>query len=223
MTPLPAVPNVVKLTLNSASGVGADFGIRLFFSFATNAPTSTQLNALCTAVGTSWGAHIAGITTNAYILTRIEAIDLTTASANVGVATVDFPGTRVGQNQPNGVATLVNHHIQRRYRGGKPRTYLPPGANADLASVDTWTAAFITAANAAFASFIGDITLNGGLGVMQHVNVSFYEGEHAYTTSGGKTKYAATVRTTPPPVPVDVVTSSSVNPTFGSQRRRYQR
>jgi len=77
-----------------------------------------------------------------------------------------------------------------------------------VASVPAW----ITACLAATA---------GPIVIGNHVSVSYYQGFKPFTTSSGRVKNISQVRT--PPIPIDIIGSSTVNTIPGSQRRRYQR
>jgi hypothetical protein len=81
--------------------------------------------------------------------------DLTSSSAGQGTGGTVAAGTRVGAELAAGTAALINMQIQRRYRGGKPRTYLPVGVAGDIVA-GQWTTAFNTLVSNSWTTFLGD-------------------------------------------------------------------
>jgi hypothetical protein len=54
----------------------------------------------------------------------------------------------------NNDCVLLSWGISSSYRGGKPRTYLPPGGTADRASGHAWDSAYLAAVNTSAAAFL---------------------------------------------------------------------
>ena len=118
-------------------------------------------------------------------------------------------------------AFLGSMKIARRYRGGKPRTYLPIGGAGKLQDAQTWTSAFVADIQAALNQIIADIavTASGGCALGNLVNVSYYEG--FVSSQNPITLRWRTIpkqRTAGPLV--DPVTSWVAETRIGSQRRR---
>jgi hypothetical protein len=105
-------------------------------------------------------------------------------------------------------ACLVNHTIARRYKGGKPRNYLPLGTSTQLNNPVSWQTTFTTAVTVAFGTFKVQVTTNpAGTGTVDNlVNVSYFDHK--------------VMRTTPV---VDVVLNTTANTIPASQRRRMHR
>jgi hypothetical protein len=118
------------------------------------------------------------------------------------------------------MCVLVNFLITRRYRGGKPRWYLPWGGGGDLTSRQEWTAGFITNVTSAISAirtgFIG--ASSGSTSVSNQVNVSYYSGFTAVENPiTHRWRNVPTLRATPA---VGVIESYSVAGLVSSQRRR---
>jgi len=149
----------------------------------------------------------------------VEITDLSTNMGGQGTYLSTHQGTRTGTPQVGAAAVLANYTINRRYRGGKPRSYWPWGTVTDLSSPQTWSSgsitAFQTGLTAIITGFVGATA--GSTAVTDHVNISYYEGFTTFTTPSGRMKNLSKLRATPV---VDVIQSSSISATPGSQRRR---
>jgi hypothetical protein len=149
---------------------------------------------------------------------------LTSPTAGVGSAAASAVGTRAGAPLDANTAVLINHHIGRRYRGGKPRTYLPAGVGADLATPQSWTAGALSNFTL-WPSYLEQVRqgMPGTTVLHNLVNVSYYKGSQASITGTAPYERGHTkpIVSTDPGYPiVDDITSSSVNPKPASQRRR---
>ena len=220
MTPLPPVSSVLRLALEWTDNASISAGCRLFFSYSGGPPAAADLTSLCTDVEGYYKTYLAGSAASTQILTSITATDLQTSSGNVGVAEVSVPGTNANGQLPAGMATCMNHKIARRYRGGKPKTFLPLGTVADVANGNTWTDAYQTAFATSFLEFVGDVLTftSASFQPTNHVNVSYYAGFTAVLNPvTGRYRNVPKLRATPV---IDTITTSVVAPKFGSQRRR---
>lgn len=220
MPALKPVPNVLRVRLIHTYGSDADVIAHLYFRYSGSAPSSSALATMAATVGTAWGSDLKGMASGSITLTGVEITDLTSSTSGQGAATASIDGTRSGTGNGAGVAVLVNFKIARRYRGGKPRLYLPYFTNTDLNSVQQWKSASVTALNTALAAFIADVTAAapGGTTITDQVNVSYYTGNVvAIDPVTGRARNVPQQRTNPL---VDVVTSLATAETVSSQRRR---
>lgn len=219
MPALPAVPGVIRFQLQHSLGADVNVLSRFYVSYTGSAPTSTGLNASCSGVVSSWSNNLKALFSSGQNLLGALATDLSSASGAVGSNFATTAGSRAGAQLPAGVACLLNLHVNRRYRGGKPRIYLPFGVDADLNSVQTWTGTFTAAVTAAWNAFIASVLTTNPVGTtyVQQVNVSYYAGFHTFTTPSGRVRNIPTLRVTPV---VDAIASVSTNGKFASQRRR---
>jgi hypothetical protein len=173
-----------------------------------------------TALSVAWGADIKPLQTSNITMNEVVCEDLSSLSGATGIWTGAYAGNRSGTPLTAQVCALVNFHIARRYRGGKPRMYLPAGVEGDLTDARTWgntfTAAVVTGINALNAAAAAAPW--SGASAIGQVNVSYYLGfASAQNPITLRWKNYSTPRATPL---VDVITSASCNPLVGTQRRR---
>lgn len=216
----PPVPNVLQVVLNYLIGTDTTNITRLYLEYAGNAPTSTALNVYSNDIGTQWGVVMAPLHGLGVTLTQVNVADLTSPNAGFGQAVVSHQGTRVGGALPGATALLINYKVNRRYRGGKPRSYLPAGVLTDVNNAQQWVPAFVTSAGNAWTTFLQHITSTiapAGVTSLKQVNVSLYQGFHTFVDSSGRSHSIPTYRDV---AQVDDILASNVNPNFGSQRRR---
>jgi hypothetical protein len=216
----PPIPNVIQTTYTMFVGADTDAQVSLWFEYGGGAPSAAQLTTYCTAAAAQWITNISPIQSVVHELVKVTATDHTSPSSGQGFATAANTGTRSGAELPAGTAALFNMTIARRYRGGKPRIYLPAGVTTDLGSPQSWTTGFKTACDSAIAAYIAWHLANPPAPVSgyTHVNVSRFHGYNPPTTlPSGKVKQTSAYRT--PPL-IDLVTSVTLNPKVGSQRRR---
>lgn len=130
-------------------------------------------------------------------------------------------GTGGTELVPPGACVLVAHAIARRYRGGKPRTYLPLGIASVIATTGLWQTGFVSSVDAAWGGWVAGVTTTyGSLSVNELVNVSYYSGyEWVNRGTSGAPKWVRvpTVRATPV---VDAITGHTTNKVIGTQKRR---
>lgn len=197
-----------------------DISTKLYYKYSGTAPTSATCVTMSSDINAFVASDLIGEFNTATIFRGCKVTDLTSSSAGSGLTTVSTTGTRSAGDLPASVCALLNLTIGRRYRGGKPRLYLPFGGASDVSTEQTWSNGAITAFNAAWTTFIGH--LNGlsvsGTALSQQINVSYYNG---FTSVENPTTHrwrnVPTLRSTPLQ---DTITSFAFNPKFGSQRRR---
>jgi hypothetical protein len=190
-----------------------------FVSYSGSPPSSANCITLATDFANAWASDL-NLWDTTTELAGCEVTDLTSPTSGQGRATTSYAGTEEGTLLAGGTALVANFTIARRYRGGKPRMYLPWGTTDSLETRQSWTADFVAAAlaqiQAAFSTIIG--TSVGGCTISNHVNVSYYSGFTVLDPGGGKrARNVPTLRTTPL---VDTVVGNSILARPGSQRRR---
>jgi hypothetical protein len=218
--PLPPAANVIKITMRMTTSNNTHVIDRVFVHYTGTAPTNAQLVTFATAIATAWNANLASQFTVEKALVEVDCVDLTSATSAVGNVLVTHAGTDPGPSQGVGTAAMLNYKISRRYRGGKPRTYLAALSADDTQTDSTWTAASMAALLAAWQAFITAIQAApwAGATIDGQVNVSFYSGFTNFTGPTGRQRARSTPRAGA--AVVDTITSVSVNPIIASQRRR---
>lgn len=216
--PLPADPTLrIKLDYNdSANNL---MGSRFYLTYAGSAPTGANCIAIADAIEAAWVANLAPIVNAEFALAEVDVLDIATYTGLSGQWTGNQNGTESGALIPASVATNVEFGISRRYRGGKPRMFIPPPGQDKLQNGANWTAAFLTSATTAVEGFFTacEAISVGAVGTLQHVNLSYYQGFTNHTSTSGRERAVPTYRTT---ALVDKITGYFVKATVGSQRRR---
>jgi hypothetical protein len=222
MPPLPPVPGVLKVALEFGDVSDLRISTRRFWSYTGGAPSAADLITLATTInGHAQDAFIPLMTSTTNLL-GVKVTDIGSDIGAEGEFRQSAAGTRTGYQLPAGVAVLVNDQIARRYRGGKPRSYLPFGSSTDLDGNQRWTAGFVNAVTSAWNTFVTamNATASGSVSLGHPVNVSFYSGFSSYQNPAtGRYKSVSQVRAVPV---VDAIVAASCSQIIGSQRRRYR-
>jgi hypothetical protein len=191
----------------------------LHFGYSGNSPDNAACSSLATTIFTAMAGHNQ-LWTADVSLSEVVVLDLASKTGGVGT----HSGTAAGGTTPGGtdnsMAVLVNYKIARRYRGGKPRTYLPWGSGADLANRTTFLSSSVTAWTNAMVSFFSSIIgqTAGGCTISAHNSISYYEGFDVHTDPG--TGRATNVPRKRPTPLVDSIVGLTVSNRPGNQRRR---
>lgn len=216
----PVVPGVARVELLWSDANDTKIITRRYWSYTGAAPDAPACLAAATVINAVAVTNFRSLqgSDTAQIGTRVT--DLSSGAGGDGTYSATDLGTRTGANLPASTCVVVNDQIARRYRGGKPRSYLPFGTVTDLLTQQSWTSAFTAAVLAAWNAFV--VGVNGGTLGAGHfvvpVNVSFYQGFTAVLNPiTGRTKDVPKYRATPV---VDNVTGVTVLARLGSQRRR---
>jgi hypothetical protein len=192
-----------------------------YFKYTGSAPSNATCVALATAIHGYAAADLLSFLSDNSGINETSVTDLTSPTSGFGVALLAAAGTRTGGNLPAGTSALLSCKIERRYRGGKPRIYLPFGTAPDVNDDQTWTSAFVTGLTTAYASYIASVisTTSGGTSITEFVNVSYYDGftsvENPVTHRWRNVALPRSVA-----IPPDPIISFAINPNFASQRRR---
>lgn len=219
MPALPNVAQVMRVALKYTLGGDVDVLNRMFFQYDGTAPSISDVDSWCAALGTIWNTHVASLVNNTVSLTEISSEDLTSPTSASGTASMFHSGTSDSGALNAGTALVMSGKITRRYRGGHPRLYFPYFGSSDLDTPQTWLADALSAMQTAWDTFIAD-TLESSLGsasIVGPVNISYFEGFTNFTFPSGRTKAIPKLRVTPL---IDPIVSYSPNPAPASQRRR---
>lgn len=216
--PLPDVP-CVRCALDYTRTDGFTGGSRFYLSYSGSAPSGANCTTLGTDIGTQWAAHLAYWITSNWTLTEVDVLDIATHTGASAATPVTHAGTNGGTPISSNAATVIEYGIARRYRGGKPRMYLPPASTSEMANDSTWVGADISAFATAFGAFIAAIEALsiGSMGTLTHVNLSYYQGFTNHSNTSGRSRAVPTYRAT---ALHDNVLSYIGKARIGSQRRR---
>lgn len=216
--PLPASP-CLKVRLDYNDAAGNEMGSRFFLSYAGASPTPGNCQTIAADIAAAWSTHLAPQVSNDFALVEVDVLDIASLTGASGQWTGQENGGDSSGIMPASVAVNIEFNISRRYRGGKPRMFLPtPGTDA-LQNQRAWTAAYVTNCGTAVSAFFAAVAAIsvGAVGVLAHVNLSYYTGFKNITNSSGRERAVPQYR---PAALLDPVEGYAVKGTVGSQRRR---
>ena len=221
MPALPNVPNVVRVDLKYTNDVAsAKLLNRLFFRYTGAAGTSAELATMASNIEGYWAAELKAWTPTIQHLVEVEMVDLTTELSPSGVWVGDETGSEVGQINSAQLAFLVTKTILRRYRGGKPKTFLPVGTALDLASQGTWASGIIAGITGSWPAFVADIIGDATYATFAaEVCVHYYGPPNVVVTNPvtGRARTVSTLRAVPL---VDDIQGYTFEAAVATQRRR---
>jgi hypothetical protein len=219
MPALPNAPGVLRLDHFYTIGEDVFAKTRFFHKYTGAPPNNAQLTTMATAVSGDFATDLSPLMNAGYNMTELIITDLTSPTSAIGSSALIQAGTRAGNSLPAEACIVSRRPIGRRFRGGHSRTYFPFGMSQDLHDAQTWTPAFITAANNGLFAYNAHVGLriaawgvDGGA-----VAVSYYSGFTVHTGTTGRARNVSTPRAV---ALVDPVIGGSVAPGVGSQRRR---
>jgi hypothetical protein len=224
MTSLPYVPNVLKCSMTYAIGDDNDAMNIMHFLYSGTAPASSDCAALAGVVRAAFNTDLKAYVHAGTTLNQVTMLDLASSTGKSGIDTTAVTGTEGGAGLTASVAALINFGIAQRYRGGKPRIYFPGFTTSDTATLGHWSPTSVSNLSAAFATFIAAIigANSGGTTITEHVAVSYYHGYNPPTVAANNRAKNHPALRAGGPVTYQI-TSWSVNPKPGNQRRRYVR
>lgn len=216
--PLPESP-VVRVRLDFEDLTTNESGCRFYIGYSGSAPSGANCTTLAGDVSSAWSTYLAPHMSNEFALREVDVLDITTNSGLSGQWTGNIAGGLTGTGLPLQVAVNIEFGIARRYRGGKPRIYLPPSDNTNQLDAAHWSAAYVSAMNTAIADFFSQIEglSIGAMGTLTHSNVSYYEGFTNHQNTSGRERAVPTYRSS---ALVEPITGYFCKGLFGSQRRR---
>jgi hypothetical protein len=219
MTALPAAPNVLRTDMHWQDAFDNKALTRLHWLYSGTPPAAATINSLCQDLGAAWVTHCASLYAATGGLLAVDGQDLNTSSGANGSYPTNTSGTRSGAENPPNIAALINYSISRRYRGGKPRSYVPFGTQSDISS-GTWSGSFVSAVTSGWSAMVAEFvgTAVSGCTISSLVNVGYFAG---YTLGpempGGFRKKIPTPLSSPH---IDVVNAITCNNSIGTQRKR---
>lgn len=207
----------VRLVYETPSA--GEAGSRFYLSYSGSSPSGANCVTLAGDIEAAWLSHMASVTPALWSLNEVDVLDIATDTGLSGQWTGSEAGTRTGASTPQQCAFNLEFGIARRYRGGKPRMFLPPGTDADMVNNNSWDSTFETAVVTAFSAFMSEIEALdiGSMGTLQHVNLSYYKGFTNITNSSGRERAVPTYRAA---ALLDTIESYIPKTIIGSQRRR---
>jgi hypothetical protein len=213
MPPLPVVPNVIKI-IHSSTRSDSPVENILHMKYSGSAPASADLGTFMGGTyGPAWDTVFVDEASTDATMVQIEMLDLSSSTGAQDILIDTSAGGRTGDFAPSSACVLASWGVNRRFRGGHPRSYFPFGTAGTYASGSSkfWDPAFIADVQTKLETFIGLIqgTTVGTTVFENLVNVSYYD-----IALNPTPPYR---RTTPL---VDDITTLDVKQRICSQRRR---
>lgn len=212
MAPLPAVPQVLRVQIQGNSGEATPITWQniLHFAYSGSAPSNATCTTIANHIATEWGTHMSPEQVSNTAQNLVQVVDLTSDISGTGADFTVNVGSRGDDELPANVAYLVTYPVNRRYRGGHPRTYLYVLGISDFLDAAHWSDAATAEVQTHWAAFLNAIVgySSGGCTISNLVNVSYRSGD--------------AVRVTPV---VDILSTSTMigQQQMASQRRRIGR
>jgi hypothetical protein len=179
MAALPFVPKVLKVVnkfLFNETTVGI---VRVYEQYTGAPPLVSDLLTLGTLLGAGFNSDLAPVMSPNVSYDSVEITDLSSAtSASAEQGFIAHVGTEAGAVIPAAACALMNYGISRRYRGGKPKSFVMFGTDADLLTDQEWETASLDGFLGSWVNFLNIIPINPwpGAGIITQCNVSYYEG-----------------------------------------------
>lgn len=129
----------------------------MHIGYSGDPPVVADLNSFATTVFDALVSYVIAYISHDTQLQNVILTDLSSDSAAVGENPGSTDCTFSGDPISAGSATLLNFTILRRYRGGKPRLYLPAPGTAALETQSTWTSDFISGISGGWTSFLAHV------------------------------------------------------------------
>ena len=211
----PPVPGVVKIVLQGT--MGPYNWACVFHSQWTGAtPSVAALTAFATTISGLWASDVKPYMPASTTLVSVVITDISSSTGNQGIFTGNVAGSAAGAAAPSNAAVLINYPSSFRYRGGHPRTYMPPPQITDFLNEYEISTGYVTIVDTWMTAMQGEMNggTSGGTTLAGQCAVSYI-----YTPTGGA---PGTPRTTPLVMPI-APGSYTVEQRIASQRRRIGR
>lgn len=220
MPELPAVSSVLRYRLTWTQEGDTMAQTIHYYQYSGGPPSSANLATMAAAAVSAADTAFSGLMTASQGMTECEITDLSGPGYAQGSGGTPWVGTVSDERLSPGTAALVNHIIGRRYRGGKPRSYLPIGTAADVTTSGLWSSGALSSFAGSWGGWVAAVKASGsGCTVTQIVNVSYYDGFTVVTSpTTGRARNVPKLRSGGPVV--DVINAHDVPANIASQRRR---
>lgn len=219
--PLPTPSGVVKASMKVLLGGLGPYGSSFAMAYTGTAPDTAQLATYAATVAAEWNTNLAALTRSADALVEVETTDLQNPGTISGIWTGSHAGTRSGSASTAGICVSLAFSPDHRYRGSRPKAFLPMGVDTDLATLQHWGTDFLDDVQTAWAAFIAGIqsTDTSGIDLGDQCSVSYIGPPYTIKPNSGNTRSHSVGTPLDPPrvyATLAVVAAAKV----GSQRKR---
>ena len=220
MPPLPPVYNTLDVSLQFTDGDALTASSHVFLNYTGGPPAAADCITFGNDVATSFDGSINLALSDQVALVGVIVTDLSMPSGARGEAVVNLPGHNASPLLTNGACFNIAAKINRRYRGGKPKVFIPGVMASQVANGVTLDPVSQSGMTTSWNDFIAELggkvlpTFTTGASV----NISYYSGFTAVQNPLTKRwRNVPTLRGVPLVDPIDTWVCQSV---LGSQRRR---
>lgn len=125
--PRPPIPPLIAKAEFAGIIYGHQWRNIAYLSLGGTGIGNADLNTLATSMNTAWGTRFKPLVTADCALTSIKLTYVPSVGSEIqGIATVSQTGTLAGSAvQDSSAAVVVNWNVNKYYRGGHPRWYMP--------------------------------------------------------------------------------------------------
>lgn len=182
MPRLPDVPQVLRVGFSGTINT-SPFMVGVHLQYTGASLDTTGLNAMCSTWAGLWDTAFKNMYPNGTALRTVEAWDLTSPAGAYGSANTNFAGTLVGGGLANSAALCISWKVNYRWRGGHPRSYLPPPTSAETSGGNKWSVAFQSTAQTQARLFRTSMNASASGGTtFKMVCVKYYEDKQLLVT-----------------------------------------
>jgi hypothetical protein len=208
MPPLPNVPNGIKVEFQGVQNL-IPWANVMHLKNNGGTISGPNMTALATALHGYYVARFLPSMSSNVTLQSCSVIDISSITGIGARFNANQNGGQGGNTTGQQAAWVLGWNIARRYRGGRPRTYLPGIPVSAIQDARSLSNTALGVMQTALQNFIADILTNTSLGIAGTVGLAcvHYRGNPA----GG-------------PYPtIDLITGGTARALYGTQRRRIGR
>lgn len=175
MVALPVAPNCLRIRITGKLNT-QNIAHIMHAQYAGGTPSVADCNTLAGLIRGAWATRFTSQLPTGASYSMFEVADLATMTGAVGVNTSAVTGTAAAAaGVTNAACAVISWKVGLRYRGGKPRTYVPYGSAAAPANGIQVPGAYVTSLKAAAAGFLTDVNaMTSGTITIALAMVSYY-------------------------------------------------
>jgi hypothetical protein len=160
MPPLPSVPNVIKVEIFGQYDEVGDYKWANVhhWTYGGGEPTSATCETIAQNIYAAWTEQFTEAQPPQMSLQGCTVTDLSSDMGGQGTYLLATPGGSSADKLPGNVCVLVSKTVDRRYRGGHPRTYLAIGGDENLQDQANWNAGMVTSTTVSWTNFVSGVT-----------------------------------------------------------------